>query len=530
MVTLIRPPAAEDSFDEERALLEVEVEVAVLEEVAAVEVIDLHTHLLPPSHGNLMLWGIDDLLTYHYLVAEFFMTATNVTPAAFHALPKRERADRIWRRLFVERLPLSEAAQGVVTTLQRLGLGAEAAARDLPAVRRWFARQDPSAYCERVFRQAGVRYCVMTNIPFDPREAACWRPVRRPYSPRFRSALRVDPLLAGDWLAVAAALRAAGYAETLEGARAYLRDWVETMRPEYFMASTPHDFALPPELVAGVPEMDRGGTSGRGGGGGGGGGGDDGGGGGGDTSGSGGADGAAGGAGQHAAAGSAGGADGGSGALTGAASTPATAIARQRGGAGGGAVGGVAVGMPPEGHRLLTEVLIPLAEELGLPLALKFGAHRGINPALAIGGDGMVVADVGVLRRLCACFPRVKFLATFLARANQHEAAVLASKFANLHLYGCWWYCNNPSIISEITSMRLEMLGTAFTAQHSDARVLDQLIYKWDHSRTVIAAAVAADFRRLVAAGWAVSRAEVRREVSRLFGGAYVEFMAKNLP
>jgi hypothetical protein len=38
-------------------------------------VIDLHTHLLPPSHGGLMLWGVDELLTYHYLIAEFFQTA-----------------------------------------------------------------------------------------------------------------------------------------------------------------------------------------------------------------------------------------------------------------------------------------------------------------------------------------------------------------------------------------------------------------------------------------------------------------------
>jgi hypothetical protein len=30
------------------------------------QVIDVHTHLFPPSHGDLMLWGIDALLTYHY--------------------------------------------------------------------------------------------------------------------------------------------------------------------------------------------------------------------------------------------------------------------------------------------------------------------------------------------------------------------------------------------------------------------------------------------------------------------------------
>jgi hypothetical protein len=37
---------------------------AVAHEVASMAVVDLHTHLLPPSHGPLCLWGIDELLTY----------------------------------------------------------------------------------------------------------------------------------------------------------------------------------------------------------------------------------------------------------------------------------------------------------------------------------------------------------------------------------------------------------------------------------------------------------------------------------
>ena len=42
-----------------------EVRRVVFAEVAAVKLIDLHTHLLPPSHGeSLCLWGIDELLTY----------------------------------------------------------------------------------------------------------------------------------------------------------------------------------------------------------------------------------------------------------------------------------------------------------------------------------------------------------------------------------------------------------------------------------------------------------------------------------
>ena len=117
-----------------------------------------------------------------------------------------------------------------------------------------------------------------------------------------------------------------------------------------------------------------------------------------------------------------------------------------------------------------------VCEERNLPLALKIGAHRGVNPDLLSAGDGMIFADAGTLARLCSKFPKVRFLATFLSKSNQHEAIVLASKFRNLHLYGCWWYCNNPSIIEEITRMRVEMLGTSFTAQHSDARVMDQLM------------------------------------------------------
>ena len=38
----------------------------------------------------------------------------------------------------------------------------------------------------------------------------------------------------------------------------------------------------------------------------------------------------------------------------------------------------------------------------------------------------------------------------------------------------CWWYCFTPSSMKDITKMRIEMLGTAFTTQHSDARVLEK--------------------------------------------------------
>jgi hypothetical protein len=182
-----------------------------------------------------------------------------------------------------------------------------------------------------------------------------------------------------------------------------------------------------------------------------------------------------------------------------------------------------------ESSDFLSEVLMAVCEERDLPVALKIGAHRKVNPSLQTAGDGVVAfADAGILARLCTRFPNVRFLATFLSRNNQHEACVLASKFRNLHLYGCWWFCNNPSIIEEITKMRVEMLGTSFTSQHSDARVLDQLIYKWSHSRSVIAHVMSNEMMKLVASGWSPTRRELRRDIRRLFGGSYEEFMSKS--
>ena len=87
--------------------------------------------------------------------------------------------------------------------------------------------------------------------------------------------------------------------------------------------------------------------------------------------------------------------------------------------------------------------------------------------------------------------------------------------------FGCWWFLNNPSIVSEITSERLELLGTSFIPQHSDASVLEQLIYKWRHSRVVIAASLYETYERLLQSGRAVTREEIERDVTRMFAGNF---------
>ena len=96
----------------------------------------------------------------------------------FFAWPKARQAELVFEELFIKRTPLSEARRGVITVLQKLGLEellrqARAAPppRRLDPLRAWFAAQEPAAYVEKVFALAGIRYAVMTNIPFSAEEA-----------------------------------------------------------------------------------------------------------------------------------------------------------------------------------------------------------------------------------------------------------------------------------------------------------------------------------------------------------------------
>jgi len=172
-------------------------------------------------------------------------------------------------------------------------------------------------------------------------------------------------------------------------------------------------------------------------------------------------------------------------------------------------------------NQIIREVVLPTAREHNLPFAMMIGVRRGVNPALRMAGDGVGRADVRAVERLCAENPDVRFLASFLSRENQHELCVAARKFSNLMPFGCWWFLNNPSIISEITRERLELLGASFIPQHSDARVLEQLVYKWQHSRRIIADSLADAYENLAASGRAITPGDIERDIARMFSGNF---------
>lgn len=429
------------------------IKSAVTTALADQPIIDMHTHLYPPTFGTpvanatgqsdpagLMLWGVDELVNYHYLVAEVFrvVPATVLPYEQFWAMSKAEQADHIWKHLFVERSPIAESCRGVLTTLQTLGL--DTSERSLDSFRKYFAEQDPSAYIDTVMEKSNVTSITMTNAVFDDAERNTWlaNPAAGSDS-RFTGVLRFDPLLR-NWPEAAARLAEWGYDvnedltdTTIEETRRFLREWIDRVNAIYCAVSLGPDFRYP--APADNPNARA-------------------------------------------------------------------------------------------GQTVLEQIVLPVCAERGLPFAMMIGAlmRDQVNPALQDAGDTVGKSDVLSVINLCREFPENRFFCTMLARENQHELAVAARKFGNLMVFGCWWFMNNPSLIEEITRMRTELLGLSYIPQHSDARVLDQLIYKWDHSRRIIGKVLTDKYTDLAATGWAVSKADIKRDVKLLLRDNFLTF------
>jgi len=402
----------------------------VLDIVETTPVYDIHTHLYDPAFGELLLWGIDELLIYHYLIAEGFRQF-DLGYDHFWALSKTQQADAIWKALFLDHSPISESCRGVLTVLNSLGLDVKP--RDLPALRQHFARWKVEDFTTRCLDLANVRQVCMTNSPFDDLERPVWdRGFAR--DPRFVAALRIDPLLM-DWTNTVPKLRDWGYevsadfsGSTFDEVRRFLGEWTRRIDAQYCMVSLTPDFAFPAHT---------------------------------DTA------------------------------------------------------------------RLIEHAILPHGREHGQAFAMMIGVKRNVNPSLRLAGDSVGLSAISAVESLCAEYPENKFLCTMLALENQHELCVTARKFRNLHIFGCWWFLNNPSIIETMTRMRIELLGLSVTPQHSDCRVLDQLVYKWSHSRQIIGKVLAEKYDDLAATGWEPTRAEIERDVRDLFGGALETFLKR---
>ncbi len=408
-----------------------DIDAAVRRAVETSDITDIHTHLYAPAFGDLLLWGIDEMLTYHYIVAEFFrVVGDEVDSDRFWSLSKAGQAELIWEHLFLRRSPISESCRGVITCIQQLGI--DPSDRDLAMIRRWFADTDVETHLDRVVELTHVRTMVMTNDPFDEAERPCWTDALR-YDERFRAALRIDTLLV-EWERACAALRGLGYdvqpdlsGPTEDEVRRFLDEWIARMRPVYLAASLPPSFRYPDASA---------------------------------------------------------------------------------------------------GAQLLERCVLPVAAEHGLPMGMMIGVRRGVNPRLQLAGDAVGKADMASVGNLCSAFGQNRFLVTVLARENQHELAVIARKFGNLHVFGCWWFVNVPSLTEEITRLRIELLGHSFTPQHSDARVLEQVIYKWHDAKVMLARVLTDKYAVLGQVGYPLTEGQIRGEVANLLGGSAMRFLS----
>ncbi len=399
--------------------------------IASTPIYDLHTHLYPAAMPEYCLWGLDELLTYHYLIAE----TIRVSPISYEDFWRRDQEQQaacIWENLFVDRAPLSEACRGVVTVLHRLGLNLQS--RNLADYRAWFKNQSAQQQIDRIFKLANVKSVVMTNDALDPKERAYWENGAAEADPRFKGVLRIDPVLLG-WPQVARTLAGFGYQvgaelgqESLKEIRRFLTDWIKKMKALYVAVSLTPQWRYPDD-------------------------------------------------------------------------SPATTVIKQ--------------------------CILPVCQEHNLPFALMVGVRRQVNPLLKLAGDSLGKSDIVSLDRLLSENPNNKFMCTMLSRENQHELAVTARKHRNLFLFGCWWFLNNPALIEEMTRMRMELLGEAFVPQHSDCRVLEQLLYKWDHSRRIIAKVMKDKFADLARSGWVVTQAEIQRTATRYLSSNFEEFLAR---
>ena len=151
-----------------------------------------------------------------------------------------------------------------------------------------------------------------------------------------------------------------------------------------------------------------------------------------------------------------------------------------------------------------------------LPLSLMLGVKRGVNKNFDEAGDGIGNIDLKDLSKLCNNYPKNKFLVTCLSLNDQHELTVLGRKHQNLKIFGFWWFMNQPSIIEPVLKMRMDLLGLSFIPQHSDARITDQLIYKWSHFKEILSSVMIENYEHLIKKNYPLSKEIINRDLNNL--------------
>lgn len=384
-----------------------------------IPIVDMHTHLFPYEFNEFCLYGIDNILTYHYLIAEYFRFQ-NTSSQFFWTLAKENQAELIWKTLFIDNTPLTESTIGVLKILNELGISFN---KSLNVIRSQFDNiidGNPKNYIEKILTHSNVKKVVMTNDPLDINEIKFWNESVF-QNKRFKFALRLDSVCKTLIKDINIQLFSKNYSLKRDISN-FLTDLIEKTNPEYLSISLPDHFNF-------------------------------------------------------------------------------------------------------DGQEMffLNDYIFPLLSKYNLPIVFMIGVRRKVNVDYHSAGDGVGKFNIIVLEKLCKKFRSIKFFVTLLSRENQHELAVLARKFSNLIPFGSWWFLNNLFNSTEIGEMRTSLLGNSFVFQHSDSRVIEHLIYKWNRSKEVLSEILLSRYSELIRLNYPVTKKIIKRDAYKFLNSNYQE-------
>lgn len=381
------------------------------------KIIDFHTHLFPETFDEYYLCGIENILNYHYLHAEYLKLNT-FSPEDFFNLSSNKRAEEIWKELFITRVPLSEATKGVLTILSSFGISANLKYEDLCSE---FSKIDSKEYLKKVYQLSNVKKVVMTNDIFDSNEIKLYDNIDEE---NFYTSIRLDSYFNLSLKQIS--FNNCKY-DLDKDIDKYLIDLLKKLNPIYFAISVDDDFSIK------------------------------------DTR-----------------------------------------------------------------YIFLKDHIFNIAKKYNIPISLMVGVKRGVNKKYKLAGDGVVKYNINNLEEILVENEDIKFCVTMLSRENQYELTVLSRKFQNLVLFGNWWFLNNDIFINEITKMRINLLGNSFIPQHSDARVLEHLIYKWKHTNKIFSDILYDHFKFLMDNNYSLTKELIEKTIYDFYNAQIINILKDN--
>lgn len=371
---------------------------SILKIVNEVKIIDIHTHLFPWNHKKYFLSGLNELLNYHYLTAEF-LSSSGTDPKKFFKFSKSKRAELVWNYLFVNRTPISEASKGVIKIMNFFKIKNYEKKKYLDVVKIY----DSIKYEKQIIlKKLNITKVVMTNNPFDKNEWSLFK--KNNWDKNiFNSSIRLDDLFEKKLKYKSDELKK------------FINNKIKIAKPLYFAIS----------------------VNGKN------------------------------------------------------INTVFNSI-------------------------YMKKIIFPILKKKKIPLMVLIGVKRGVNLEYKDGGDGIGDENCDVLEEIVKKNQNINFLVTHLSDLSQYKLIVLSRKFSNLKLFGFWWYLNQKEKIKEILNQKINLLGFNFIAQHSDARVYEQLIYKWINFKEVLAEVLFEKYNSLNNDGYKISKQQIKKDLNKI--------------